>query len=242
MKLFNVTEIIKALNLKPLQSTAEFDVTFTEHISKIGGWLQKEEAVFLYKLAQKVQDGLKIVEIGSYEGKSTISLALGARTNVQVIAIDPHTGDISEALAGKVINTYEKFLGNISAAGVGHKIKPMKMTSVEAAARYSDGPIGMLFIDGWHSTEAVLEDIDSWLPFMHPDGVVVFDDWNDEQVKSGINSRFAVLPKLLGAVGKEMAFTNNVAIQDSQLGRHARRMHKRLNLLIKLSKLKKKLV
>ena len=242
MKIFNVTGIIKTLNLKPLHSTTEFEITFTQHISKIGGWLQKEEALFLYKLAQKVQDGLKIVEIGSYEGKSTISLALGAGTKVQVIAIDPHTGDISEALAGKVINTYEKFLGNISAAGVSHKIKPMKMTSVEAAARYSDGPIGMLFIDGWHSTQAVLEDIDSWLPFMDPNGVVVFDDWNDEQVKSGISSRLAVLPKLLGAVGKEMAFTNNIVIRDSQLGHHARRMHKRLNLLLKLSKLKKKLI
>jgi predicted O-methyltransferase YrrM len=242
MKIFNVTGIIKALNLEPLQSTKEFEATFAEHVSNIGGWLQKEEALFLYKLAQEVQDGLKIVEIGSYEGKSTISLALGAGTKVQVIAIDPHTGDISEALAGKVIDTYERFLGNISAAGVGHKIKPMKMTSVEAAAGYSDGPIGMLFIDGWHSTQAVLEDIDCWLPFMHPDGVVVFDDWNDEQVKNGIHSRLAVLPKLLGAVGKEMAFTNNVAIRDSQLGHHARRMHKRLNLLIKLSKLKKKLI
>ena len=92
MKIFNVTRLIKELNLKPLESSTEFDAIFAEHISNIGGWLQKEEALFLYKLAQEVQGGLKIVEIGSYEGKSTISLALGAGSNVQVIAIDPHTG------------------------------------------------------------------------------------------------------------------------------------------------------
>ncbi len=239
MRAINISVIVKRLNLKPLDSSPEFDLAFEEHISRIGGWLQKEEAVFLHKLAQEVPPGLNIVEIGSYEGKSTISLALGAGTQVQVIAVDPHTGDISEAMAGLEIDTYERFTSNISSAGVSNKIKVMKMTSVEASTKYSGEPIGLLFIDGWHSTQAVLEDIDSWLPFLHPNGIVVFDDWNDSQVKAGIDMRLSKLPKILGAVGKELAFTNDNRIQNSEIGRHSRTMLGRLKLLINLSKIKK---
>ncbi|CAN2170990.1 COG4122 Predicted O-methyltransferase [Candidatus Nanopelagicaceae bacterium] len=242
MRSINIAGIVKRLNVKPLESSQEFEAVFDEHISRIGGWLEKDEAVFLYKLAEEVESGLSIVEIGSYEGKSTISLALGAGIDVRVVAIDPHTGDITEALAGKEIDTYSRFTSNISNAGVSHKIKVMKMTSVEAAAEYSGGQIGLLFIDGWHSTKAVVEDIDSWLPFLHPDGLVVFDDWNNDQVKAGINSRLAVLPKPLGAVGKDLAFTNNKRIQDSAVGLHSRRMLKRLRLLIKLSSIKSRLI
>ena len=46
-----------------------------------------------------------IVEIGSYQGKSTISMAAGAQTGVSIVAIDPHTGDISEVVAGIKVDT-----------------------------------------------------------------------------------------------------------------------------------------
>jgi|688.fasta_scaffold224025_2 predicted O-methyltransferase YrrM len=232
---------LKKIYLPKLKKSPHFHELFETHISKITGWLNEDEAQFLYLLAQEVEEGLQIVEIGSYEGKSTVSIALGSRNGVFITAVDPHQGDITEVQAGKVVNTYEKFLSNIKFAGVDQRILVKKMSSVDAAKDYTGEPIGLLFIDGWHSTAAVLEDIDAWLPYLHPEGIVVIDDWNDLEVKRAISQRRSKLPKLLGAVGKDLAFTNSNKLQQSEIGKFSKASHRRLMLLGKLSNFKSRL-
>jgi len=95
-----------------------------------------------------VGDALRIVEIGSYEGKSTVTLGLGSRKGVFIESVDPHTGDISEVQKGLSIDTHDNFLRNIESAGVSRKIIVKRMTSIDAAKMYSGPQIGMLFIDG----------------------------------------------------------------------------------------------
>lgn len=62
------------------------------------------------------------------------------------------------------------------------------MKSVDAAAIYDGPAIGLLFIDGWHSTEAVEEDVHSWLPYLAPQRTIVFDDWERPEVGQGIKT------------------------------------------------------
>jgi hypothetical protein len=50
-------------------------------------------------------------------------------------------------------------------------------TSAEAAREWQEDPVRLLFVDGWHSREAVLEDARGWAPFLVPDACVVFDDF-----------------------------------------------------------------
>jgi predicted O-methyltransferase YrrM len=233
---------LKKVYLPKTKRMPEFHELFEKHISGIQGWLSEDEAQFLFQLSSHVERGSRIVEIGSYEGKSTVSLALGSKESVFVEAVDPHEGDISEVQAGKIVDTYERFLGNISKAGIAQKVVVRKTTSLEAAKNYSGAAIGLLFIDGWHSTQAVLDDIDAWLPFLHPEGIVVFDDWNQREVKVAINQRLTVLPKLLGAVGKDLAFTNSQKLQESELGAISKASHKRLVFLGNLISLKSKVL
>lgn len=233
---------LKKLYLPKTKRMPEFHELFEKHISGIQGWLSEDEAQFLFQLSSHVESGSLIVEIGSYEGRSTVSLALGSKESVYVEAVDPHEGDITEVQAGKIVDTYERFLGNISKAGIAQKVVVRKTTSLEAAKNYSGAAIGLLFIDGWHSTQAVLDDIDAWLPFLHPEGIVVFDDWNQDEVKVAINQRLTVLPKLLGAVGKDLAFTNSQKLQESELGAISRASHKRLVFLGNLISLKSKVL
>lgn len=241
MSYAQISIYLKKFYLPKLNRSHNFHLLFETHVSRITGWLSEDEAQFLYELSGFVEKGQRIVEVGSYEGKSTVSLALGARNEVLVVAVDPHQGDISEVQAGKVVNTYEKFLSNIKFAGVDQRILVKKMSSVDAAKDYTGEPIGLLFIDGWHSTAAVLEDIDAWLPYLHPEGIVVIDDWNDLEVKRAISQRRSKLPKLLGAVGKDLAFTNSNKLQQSEIGKFSKASHKRLVILGKLSKFKSKL-
>src|SRR5690242_12929620 len=62
-----------------------------DSVHAIIGHLSPNEAQLLYDLAAAVpQDGV-IVEIGSYQGKSTVCLGLGAKeAGARVYAIDPH--------------------------------------------------------------------------------------------------------------------------------------------------------
>lgn len=57
-----------------------------ELIRGVDGWLQATEAYALYQAALFCTRGV-IVELGSYEGRSTISLAKGA--TVPFYAVDP---------------------------------------------------------------------------------------------------------------------------------------------------------
>src|SRR5947199_248547 len=37
--------------------------------------------------------------------------------------------------------------------------------------------LGLVYVDGLHTYEGVRRDIADWLPFVEPDGLVVFDDY-----------------------------------------------------------------
>ena len=150
-------------------------------IDAADGWLSKREAEFLFTLASVVARGEAVVEIGSYKGRSTIALASGVHAGVPVYTVDPHTGCRFEVEQGLRIDTWTEFPANVARAGATPVI-PIRSTSVDAAASYGGPKVGMLFIDGWHSTEAVVTDFTSWKPHLASDPAVVFVDWFDPDI------------------------------------------------------------
>ncbi|HXI85235.1 MAG TPA: class I SAM-dependent methyltransferase [Verrucomicrobiae bacterium] len=152
---------------------------------------------FLFSIAGTTRGNGDIVEIGSCFGRSTIYLAKGARhaDHGTVWAVDPHTGDIAWDLGR--ISTYEVFLRNIRKFGVENRVKPLKMTSKEAAQAWNGAPIRILFIDGWHSYEAVTEDILLWFPHVISGGLIVFDDYPNPEfpgVRQAVDEQMLKLP------------------------------------------------
>ncbi|MEJ7584538.1 MAG: class I SAM-dependent methyltransferase, partial [Acidimicrobiales bacterium] len=59
----------------------------------VEGWMTEGQARRLWDRAQLVPGTGRIVEIGSFRGRSTIVLARSARPGVEVVAIDPHAGN-----------------------------------------------------------------------------------------------------------------------------------------------------
>ncbi len=182
-------------------------------VDKTRGHLSKSEAYVLYFSAKKCSLLGTIVEIGSYEGKSTIALG-GA--GVTVYAIDPHTGAQSGFETESKIDTWDAFLSNTKCFT---SIQPVRKLSVDATADIGDKKIELMFVDGWHSEKAVDEDINSYLPFRAEHFTIVFDDWGDRGVSAGVIKNLSKLPPVIGAFGKVVIFSDSDSVVKSFIGK-----------------------
>jgi predicted O-methyltransferase YrrM len=136
----------------------------------VHGWLSDAQGEALFEAARRARG--VVVEIGSWQGRSTIWLASGARLAGQrVFAIDPHESSREDPAA----RTYERFLDNLGGAGLLEAVTPLVMRSTEAVASVT-APVHVLFVDGDHSIEAARVDAETWLPRMAHSGVVMFHD------------------------------------------------------------------
>ncbi|MGA3037868.1 MAG: class I SAM-dependent methyltransferase [Vulcanimicrobiaceae bacterium] len=150
-------------------------------IAGVDGFLSDHEAWALYLAARSLAaEAPRIVEIGSYKGRSTIALgmALVERQAGTLIAIDPHapTGKRSYMLEHGDADTYAEYEANLARSDVAAFVTSMRTTSTEARKTYDTRPIDMLFVDGSHDYEDVLADIDAWTPLLSENAVVAFND------------------------------------------------------------------
>ena len=102
-----------------------------EIASAIDGWLSDAQGRALFEAAASTTGRGHIVEIGSWKGRSTTWLALGARlAGRRVYAIDPHHHSHEDPEAA----TLAEFQDNLRRAGVADVVDPIVMRSEEAAA------------------------------------------------------------------------------------------------------------
>src|SRR5690606_17903989 len=122
-----------------------------------------------------------IVELGAFCGRSTGWLLLGAQDGcgAHVTTVDPwerYTGDYYTPAHG-YLDARAAFEAHMSAIGVSpeqHTV--IQSTALEAALAWSGPPVGLLWHDAEHSTEAVARDLSAWLPHLAPSATVVLHD------------------------------------------------------------------
>lgn len=149
--------------------------------TKIPGSFSELNAAAMHMILTELQPATA-VEIGSYLGRSTVFLADVLRrqgSSGRVYSIDPHTGDRQqlEAIGATTLPSFDLFTEHIRAMDLQNYVTALVATSDEASIHW-DGPIDFLYIDGWHSYEAVLSDGRNWLPRLTHRGVVFIDDYN----------------------------------------------------------------
>jgi MMP 1-O-methyltransferase len=145
---------------------SEFAERVKPLIADVPGWLTDEEGEALYDLAKRCSGRGVIVEIGSWKGKSTICLGLGSRAGdgVRIFAIDPHAD-----------YRFGDFKANVERAEIADLVTPVPSLSQPAADGF-DEPIELLFVDGSHEYDLVLEDFEKWVPKVVDGGWVAFHD------------------------------------------------------------------
>ena len=146
----------------------------------VEGWLTDGQAGLLHAEASRCHDGDRIVEIGSFRGRSTIVLASAAAPGVEVVAIDPHAGTDRgphefEGYAEEASQDHVAFNRNLAAAGVGDRVRHVRAFSDDALALVDD-PVTVLYIDGAHRYAPARNDIRSWGARVAPGGSLLIHD------------------------------------------------------------------
>lgn len=137
-------------------------------VAGVDGWLTEAQARRLHEAAAGLRPGQRVVEIGSYHGRSTIVLASAAADGVEVIAVDPHAGNDRgprqiHGTSAEGDDDNERFWANLRAAGVADRVRHVRAPSQsDDAHRAVAGEIDVLYVDGAHRFAPALDDVVRW--------------------------------------------------------------------------------
>lgn len=149
-------------------------------VEQVQGWLTRAQAQRLWAAAAPLGRSGRIVEIGSYHGRSAIILASAAVPGVQVFAIDPHGGNDRgpQQLEGEFEDgqrDHETFLRNLAEAGVATRVQHVRKPS-QTATDDIPGLLEVVYIDGAHRFQPARADIVRWGAKVAPGGTLLIHD------------------------------------------------------------------
>jgi predicted O-methyltransferase YrrM len=126
----------------------------------------------------------KAVEVGSYSGMGTVILSQHFK---EVFAVDPWLNgyDIndhaSQTCPMKFV--FEAFKERISQLG---NVLYSRSKSLDALQFIKDGELDLVYLDGDHRYESVLNDLKGWMPKLKAGGIMAGHDWSWQSIKKAL--------------------------------------------------------
>ncbi|MEJ6670328.1 MAG: putative O-methyltransferase YrrM [Candidatus Azotimanducaceae bacterium] len=184
-------------------------------LNVVKGFMDPEEGLALYESARSVAAIGPCLEIGSYCGKSTLYLGAACQeTQNSLYAIDHHRGSeehqVGEAYHDAelydsetgLFDSFTVFRSNIKAAQLEDTVIPIVAAS-QVAGRHWQTPLGLVFIDGGHSSQAATIDYEVWSPWVAPGGLLLIHDIFPDP-KDGGRPPFEIYQAALASGGFEL--------------------------------------
>lgn len=166
-------------------------------VDEIKGFLDKREANYLYRSAFKAAKIAPCLEIGSYCGKSAVYLGTACKENASVLFSVDHHGGSEEQQPGEAyfdpellnketgrIDTLEFFRKTIAEFDLEDVVIPI-VARAEIVGRFWKIPLSLIFIDGSHAYESVLNDYKIWAKHLVIGGYLLFHDIFPDPAKGG---------------------------------------------------------
>lgn len=124
----------------------------------------------------------KGVELGVSQGRFTMFLC-AIMHDMQMMAVDRWEEQPDHKTEGWVgwdhEGSYQRFKNSCDQYFPG-RVHIHRMDSADSAALVEDGSVDFVFIDGDHSYEGCLRDIDAWLPKVRKGGLICGHDYNNK--------------------------------------------------------------
>jgi len=145
----------------------------------------------LLELAAAVPADQAIVELGSFMGRSTGHLVLGAQrgNGAHVHAVDPwetadelpesyvaHSPSVAQYGLSETREAFEAHMAEVGATG---HFTAHQATAVQAGEAWDGPKVGLLFHDALHRLADVRDDLKAWLPHLADQAVIVLHDVGD---------------------------------------------------------------
>ncbi|MCJ7443530.1 MAG: class I SAM-dependent methyltransferase [Methanotrichaceae archaeon] len=162
----------------------EIDLTILHPYNRIiNTSIDLEELVVILAILKAI-NARKVLEIGTFDGNTTINIAANTLNDSQIITVDlpldwnghyriltpeSYVNASDRALIGK------QFFGTIFAK----KITQIFGDSAELDWAMLGGPFDMIFIDGNHYYRYVKHDTENALKHLEPSGVIVWHDYGN---------------------------------------------------------------
>ncbi len=150
-------------------------------IQSIQGHLTDREARCLITLGYYPTCSGKILEIGSFKGRSTVLLAKASAFSnssreVVVHAVDPLTSpSVTDPDLGDKRDGSEDFFHNLATHQIEEQVTFFRGFSQDLAPHWTH-PIRLLWIDGDHTYEGAKSDFDLFAPYLNDAGIIAFHD------------------------------------------------------------------
>ena len=149
-------------------------------------WLPVASQTVLTILVDSIKDiPGPIVEVGSWEGRSTVAIANADPTRT-VHAVDTWQGSPGEVSADLAADrdVFAQFQTNIDAMTDGN-VEAHRMDWRDYIATIRE-PIAMLFVDGLHTRPEVYATIKTFWPYLAPHAVICGDDFHHIPVRQAV--------------------------------------------------------
>lgn len=154
-------------------------------------WFSPRDSMILAQLVEQAPEG-RIVEIGSWEGRSTIVIANAAWPR-PVEAVDHWLGDVSDVTLelAQQRDVHATWLHNMDVAGCDNVIE--HNMDWRAHRDSDDRPVALVFIDAAHTYEQVDAQITAYMKIMAPGGIVCGDDLPINDVHRAVIEHFGTI-------------------------------------------------
>jgi predicted O-methyltransferase YrrM len=159
--------------------------TLSARFTQIPGMIDERRCMYYYWLSYSCSVPGDIVEIGVWQGRSTVFFAQGAEDsgNGVVHAVDTFAGNPGNEGAYEVQGVPDLesgFRANIARSGLTHRVVVHAGRSADLAEEVRRGAeaVRILCIDGEHTYGAVAQELDLYADLVVPGGLLVLDDYS----------------------------------------------------------------
>lgn len=167
--------------------------------------IQIPEALALYRLCQKLPDNSKILEIGSYQGSSTVAMGHAIKgKSIQIYCIDLWADYLNQDdfvdFERSRISDEKKIIGNFidNTSFLGDQIKMMRGDSKDFGEMIAGQNFDLIFIDGCHDYESIRADIVMCMAALKPGGLLTGHDFHSmgHGVRQAVNELIGIAPSI----------------------------------------------
>ena len=149
---------------------------------------------------------IKYLEIGAFHGANALSVAetYAAHPQSKIHCVDPWMEyNQYDEYKGDQPTNYQTFLKNISRAPYVHKFDVNRGFSHTEVPKFPNECFDIIYIDGNHETEYVLEDAVLSFRKLKKDGVMIFDDCDWSGPRHGADTFVSIFKHYFNVLGEK---------------------------------------